>query len=63
MSIFTKDNNLSCLEKGKRDWKKMFVSLKKNRPKVFGVISYLLIGLFFIDVVARFLVGGNYVGP
>lgn len=42
---------------------KMFVSLKNNRPKVFGVISYLLIGLFLIDVAARFFVGGNYVGP
>ena len=41
----------------------IFVSLKNNRPKVFGMISYLLIGLFLIDVAARFFVGGNYVGP
>ena len=42
---------------------KLFVSLKNNRPKAFGMISYLLIGLFLMDVVARFFVGGNYVGP
>ena len=42
---------------------KLFVSLKNKRPQVFGVISYLLIGLFLMDVIARFFVGGNYVGP
>ena len=42
---------------------KLFVSLKNKRPQVFGLISYLLIGLFLMDVIARFFVGGNYVGP
>ena len=42
---------------------KLFVSLKNKRPQVFGVISYLLIGLFLMDVIARFFVGGNYIGP
>lgn len=39
------------------------MSLKNKRPQVFGVISYLLIGLFFMDVIARLFIGGNYVGP
>ena len=42
---------------------KLFVSLKNKRPQVFGLISYLLIGLFLMDVIARFFFGGNYVGP
>ena len=42
---------------------KLFVSLKNKRPQVFAVISYLLIGLFLMDVIARFFVGGNYIGP
>ena len=42
---------------------KLFVSLKNKRPQVFGLISYLLIDLFLMDVIARFFVGGNYVGP
>ena len=41
----------------------VFTLLNKKRPIVFGVISYLIIGLFLIDVAARFFVGGNYVGP
>lgn len=42
---------------------KLFVSLKNKRQQVFGMISYLLIGLFLMDVAARLFVGGNYVGP
>lgn len=41
---------------------KMLMRLKKKMPKAFSVASYLLIGLFLIDVAARFFVGGNYVG-
>ena len=42
---------------------RFFVSLKSNRPIMFDLISYILIGLFLLDVIARFFVGGNYVGP
>ena len=39
------------------------VSLKSNRPIMCAWISSILIGLFLLDVIARFFVGGNYVGP
>ena len=42
---------------------KILMMLNKKRPKVFLGISYLIIGLFLIDVAARFFVGGNYVSP
>ena len=42
---------------------KILMLLNKKRPKVFLGISYLIIGLFLIDVAARFFVGGNYVSP
>ena len=42
---------------------RFFVSLKSNRPIMFDLISYILIGLFLLDVIARFFVGGNYGGP
>lgn len=42
---------------------KFFMLLNKKIPKVFWGISYLIIGLFLIDVAARFFVGGNYVSP
>lgn len=42
---------------------KIFMSLNNKRPKEFWGISYLIIGLFLMDVAARFFVGGNYVGP
>ncbi len=42
---------------------KLLMMLNKKRPKLFLGISYLIIGLFLIDVAARFFVGGNYVSP
>ena len=42
---------------------KCFETAKQKCPKVFYSISYLMIGLFLLDVAARFFVGGNYVGP
>lgn len=42
---------------------KLFGTLKNKRPQLFMVMSYLLIGLFLADVIVRFFVGGNYVGP
>ena len=42
---------------------KLLMLLNKKRPKLFLGISYLIIGLFLIDVAARFFVGGNYVSP
>ena len=42
---------------------KFFMLLNKKIPKVFLGISYLITGLFLIDVAARFFVGGNYVSP
>ena len=42
---------------------KLFGTLKNKCPQLFMVMSYLLIGLFLVDVIVRFFVGGNYVGP
>ena len=42
---------------------KCFETAKQKSSKAFYSISYLMIGLFLLDVAARFFVGGNYVGP
>ena len=52
---------ITCLYGLQPILEKFFAAAKQKCPKVFYSISYSVIGLFLLDVAARFFVGGNYV--